>query len=76
MEAGDDLYAKAALRAVLDGLDEGYAALAGLEVWPDWPSLSFRNQDRQLWNPDGNEPRYAEFVGAIKASWGLKPEGL
>ena len=76
VEGGDDLYAKAALRATLDGLDAGYELLADLEIWQDWPTLAFRNMDVNLWNPDGNDPRYAEIVGVIHESWGLPPEGM
>ncbi len=74
VESGDDLYAKATLRAALDGLDTGYAALAGLEVWPDWPTLDFRNLARSLWDPQGDDPRYAEVERIIDASWGRRQE--
>ena len=72
VESGDDLYAKASLRAALDGLDAGYAALDGLEDWSDWPTLDFRGLGRSLWNPQGADPRYAEVLRAIDASWGRK----
>jgi len=75
VEAGDDVYARATLRAVLDGLDEGYAALSGIADWPDWPTLSFRHQDQPLWNPGGGDPRYTEALRRINVSWGLPPGG-
>jgi tetratricopeptide (TPR) repeat protein len=70
VEASDDIYAKASLRAALDGLDAGYAALADLQDWSDWPTLDFRNLGRPLWDPQGADPRYAEILHAIDASWG------
>jgi len=72
VEEGNDVYAKAVLRAELDSLDEGYAALDELEAWSDWPTLTFRYFDEPLWNPDGNDPRYATALGEINQSWGLK----
>jgi TolB-like protein/Tfp pilus assembly protein PilF len=72
VEASDDIYAKASLRAALDGLDAGYAALADLQDWSDWPTLDFRNLGRPLWDPQGADPRYAEILHAIDASWGRK----
>lgn len=73
IEAGDDVYAKATLRAELDSLAEGYATLAKLELWPDWPILAFRHFDGPLWNPDGNDARYAEALRSINQSWGVLP---
>ncbi len=76
VESSEDLYSKALLRAVLDGLDQGYALLDDFEVWPDWPTLGFRHDDRRVWDPDGGDPRYAETLRDINMSWGLPPEGL
>lgn len=74
VESGDDAYAVATLRAALDGLDAGYAILAGIEVWSDWPTLDFRNMGHSLWNPRGDDPRYAEVVRVIDESWGRGTE--
>ena len=71
IEAMDDDYALAALQAALGERDAAFERLKAIETWDDWSTLTFRNLDGPLWNPAGDDERYAEVLDRVDASWGI-----
>jgi hypothetical protein len=74
VKESSDAYAIATLTAAFGDLDEGYRQLEALEQWSDWPTLGFTNQHASIWNPQGNDPRYAATRRRIDETWGLQTE--
>ena len=73
IEASGDIYALATFYAATGDRDRGYELLRGIDLWQDYPSIGFRSMDRQLWDPEANDPRYQDILQSIDASWGVVP---
>lgn len=71
IESSGDTYALAAAHVALGDRDLGYRLLEEIEYWGDLPTLLFQGADRELWNPDGDDPRYGEVRQRLLGSWGV-----
>lgn len=75
IEASGDTYALAAARVALGDREAGFELLESMELWGDWPTLAFQSIDREVWDPNGDDPRYEKLRRSILASWGVAPNG-
>jgi len=72
IEATGDIYAMAAYRAIMGELDAGYDILFELELWGDYQTIAFQAHHRDLWRPDGDDPRYDQVLKHVHETWGVK----
>lgn len=70
IEASGDVYALATARAALGDRDAGYDMILAIDRWDDFPGQAFWSFHRDVWNPDGDDPRYEAARRNILESWG------